>query len=192
MTQSFVAVGSNIEPARNVREALRRLALVETITGISVVYRTPAEGRPEQPQYYNCVVAIDTATPPRDLKFGVLQRIEGELGRERNEDKFAARTIDLDLIWYGQTVMAAPDLVLPDPEIVRRPYLAVPLCELAPDLVLPGSSLRICDVAAQLSQAGMEPLEAYGNLLREELVRANARWRRGVCPRNAAGEAADT
>ncbi|MGO8704995.1 MAG: 2-amino-4-hydroxy-6-hydroxymethyldihydropteridine diphosphokinase [Candidatus Brocadiia bacterium] len=174
MTRAFVAVGSNIAPARNVREALRRLALDETVARISTVYRAPAEGRPEQPKYYNCVVEIETATPPRDLKFRVLRRIENELGRERTADKCAARTIDLDLIWYGDLVMDADDLVLPDPQIARRPFLAVPLCQLAPDLVIPGSSLRICDAAAGLPRDGMEPLETYGDSLRKLLLRAGA------------------
>lgn len=184
MTRAFIAVGSNIAPARNVREALRRLALDEAVAGISTVYRTPAKGRPEQPKYYNCVVEIETATPPRELKFRVLRRIEKELGRERSADKGAARTIDLDLIWYGEVVMKAADLVLPDPQIVARPFLAVPLCQLAPGLVIPGSSLRVCDATAGLPRDGMEPLETYGNSLRKLLLRAGAsKASRGRSPR---------
>jgi 2-amino-4-hydroxy-6-hydroxymethyldihydropteridine diphosphokinase len=174
MTRAFIAVGSNIEPARNVREALRRLALDEVIAGISTVYRTPAEGRPGQPKYYNCVVEIETATAPRDLKFRVLRRIEKELGRERTADKDAPRTIDLDLIWYGEVVMKAAHLVLPDPQIARRPFLAVPLCQLAPGLVIPGCSLRVCDAAAGLPRGGMEPLVAYSKSLRKKWLRAGA------------------
>jgi 2-amino-4-hydroxy-6-hydroxymethyldihydropteridine diphosphokinase len=169
MTHAFIAVGSNINPAFNVREALRRLGQFEAIVGISTVYRTPAQGRPEQPPYDNCVIEIKTKRRPRVLKFRILRCIENELGRTRGEDKFAARTIDLDLIWYGQVRMKMAGLVLPDPDIAERPFLAVPLCQLAPELVFPDSGLRICDVAKRLPLKDMRPLKTYTDMLRREL-----------------------
>ena len=173
MFRAFIAFGSNISPADNVREALRRLARAETIAGLSTVYRTPAEGRPEQADYYNGVVEIRTLTPPETLKFGVLRRIEQELGRVRSADKFAARTIDLDLIWYGDLVVTDAGLTIPDPEIVERPYLSLGLCELAPDLRMPDSGVRISEVAASQRQGGLTPLFAYGDSLRDEVVHAH-------------------
>ena len=173
MFRAFIAFGSNISPADNVREALRRLARSETISGLSTVYRTPAEGRPEQADYYNGIVEIRTSTPPDALKFGVLRRIERELGRVRSADKFAARSIDLDLIWYGDLVVTNAGLTIPDPEIAERPYLALGLCELAPDLRMPDSGLRISEVAASQRQDGMTPLLSYGDWLRNEVVPAH-------------------
>lgn len=175
MIRAFVGVGSNVEPARNVREAVRRLAAVETVVAVSTVYRTPPEGRPEQAWYYNCVVQIGTGTLPVVLKRDVLRRIEGELGRVRGADRYAERTIDLDLVWYGDLVLATTELTLPDPEIVRRPYLAICLCELQPDLRMPGSHAFVSDVPAFRERGALEPLGAYTETLRSEMARPDVR-----------------
>jgi 2-amino-4-hydroxy-6-hydroxymethyldihydropteridine diphosphokinase len=169
VTRAFVSVGSNIDPAANTEQALRLLGCETRITNISTVYETEAEGRPEQPRYYNCVAEIDTTLPPRDLKLHVLRKIEKKLGRKRGSDKFAARTIDLDLVLYDELVLAAEALTLPDPDITRRPFLAIPLHELAPALVLPGSGVRIAEVARAMTPHHMMPLEDYTKLLRKEI-----------------------
>ncbi len=185
MTSAFIAVGSNINPAFNVCEALRHLGQLETVVSISTVYRTPAQGRPEQAPYDNCVVKIETNKRPRVLKYRILRGIEDELGRTRGKDKFAARTIDLDLIWYDQVIMEMAGLVLPDPDITERPFLAIPLCQLAPELAFPDSGLRVCDVAKRLSAKDMQPLKAYSAMLRKELgcmsVRGKDRSARRCC-----------
>lgn len=169
MVRAFIGIGSNIEPEKNVRAAVRCLAQQTHVTGVSMVYCTGALDRPEQPQYFNCVVEIETESPPAEVKHGILRAIENSLGRERSDDKFAPRTIDLDLILYGDVAMDADDIKLPDPEILERPFLAVPLFELAPDLVLAGYDLRIGDVAARLPQDGMKALKDYSRSLKEEV-----------------------
>ncbi len=163
-------MGSNIEPAENVKKALRLLASQVRIREISNVYSTEAEGRPEQPSYYNCMVMIETDIPPKELKRTVLREIEEELGRRRTEDKNAPRTIDLDLILYGDLIKKSDDLVLPDPQIASRPFLAIPLFELKPDLILPGINLLIKDVAARLKGEKMKPLKSYTQLLKKEIL----------------------
>ena len=168
MARSFVGIGSNIEPAENVRAAIRSLAQQTRLVGISMVYCTNALDRPEQPPYYNCVVEIETEAPPAEIKYGLLRAIESNLGRKRTADKYAPRTIDLDLIVYGDLVMDAEGIKLPDPEILERPFLAIPLFELAPDMVLPGYGLLIAEIADKLPQDGMKPLKDYVMLLREE------------------------
>ena len=170
MVRVFIGVGSNIEPAENVKKALRLLASQVRIVEISTVYSTEAEGRPEQPAYYNCVVEIETDLPSKELKQTVLRKIEVELDRKRTNDKNAPRTIDLDLILYGDLVQNTDDLVLPDPQIATRPFLAIPLFELEPDLILPGVGLPIKDVAAQLKHVKMKPLESYTELLKKEIL----------------------
>ncbi len=102
MTRAFVGIGSNIDPEINVRSAVLRLTETARVKAISTVYRTEPVGREGQPSFYNCVVEIETDLSPRDLKFQLLRRIESELGRTRIVDKFAARTIDLDLILYDE------------------------------------------------------------------------------------------
>src|SRR5574340_371435 len=171
MARAFIAIGSNIEPERNVRAAIRSLAHQTRVTGISMVYCTGALDRPEQPHYFNCVVEIETQAPPAEVKHGILRPIENSLGRKRSADRYAPRTIDLDLLVYGDLAMDAEGIKLPDPEILQRPFLVIPLYELAPDLVLAGYELPIGEIAARLPQDGMRPLEDYTRLLREETGR---------------------
>ena len=171
MARAFIGIGSNIDPAENVQAAIRSLAQKTHLVGISMVYCTDALGRPEQPPYYNCVVEIETEALPTEVKHGILRTIENNLGRKRTEDKYAPRTIDLDLIVYGDLTIDAEGIKLPDPEILERPFLAIPLFELAPDMVLAGYGLRIGEIAAKLPQDGMKPLKDYVKLLREEMSR---------------------
>jgi 2-amino-4-hydroxy-6-hydroxymethyldihydropteridine diphosphokinase len=173
VTEAFISIGSNIRPAENVRQAIHWLARQVHVTGISTVYRTPAEGRPEQPAYYNCVVRIETDLPAGELKHRVLRGIERDLGRQRGSDTFAPRTIDLDLILCGQLAIDQEGLRLPDPQILTRPFLAIPLHELAPQLTLPGAGVPIKEIAAALaanSCDGMEPLVEYTASLRKAIL----------------------
>jgi len=170
MARAFVSMGSNIDPEENIAQALRALSRAVHITKLSTIYLTEPEDRPEQPMYYNCVMEIETAIPPIELKRRILRPLEDALGRKRNNDKYAARTIDLDLILYDELMMMTTDLMIPDPDIVRRPFLAIPLFELAPGLVLPGSGERIDTIAAALMHSPMKPLQDYTERLRKELL----------------------
>ena len=170
MARAFIGVGSNIEPAQNVRAATHALARRLPLVGISTVYLTDALRDAAQPPYYNCVLEVNTEAPPREIKFGILRTIEDSLGRQRTTDKFAPRTIDLDLIVYGDLTLDGDGIRLPDPDILRRAFLAIPLYELAPNLVLAGYGVRISEIAARLPQHGMRPLQDYAQQLREEVV----------------------
>jgi 2-amino-4-hydroxy-6-hydroxymethyldihydropteridine diphosphokinase len=170
MARAFISIGSNIDPESNVRNAILLLGSEVQVRAVSTVYRTEPVGHPGQQPFYNCVVEIETDLSPRDLKFHLLRRIENELGRTRGSDKFAARTIDLDLILYDDLVMITKDLTLPDPDIPRRPFLAVPLQELAPGLVLPGSGMHISAVVSAQLRIDMTPLENYTDRIRKELL----------------------
>ncbi len=175
MARAFIGIGSNIDPERNVLAALHALGRRTRIVGLSMVYRSDALGRPEQPQYLNCVAEIETRAAPSELKHEILRPIEQELGRVRTGDKYAPRTIDLDLIAYDDLVLSTADMQLPDPQILERPFLAAGLGELAPDMVLPGVNLRIVDIAASLPRAGMETLEDYSHLLQGEVFQGLSR-----------------
>jgi 2-amino-4-hydroxy-6-hydroxymethyldihydropteridine diphosphokinase len=168
MPRAFVAVGSNIDPGRNMMEAIRQMASLLHIVGISTVYLSEALGRQEQPPYYNCVVEIDSESGPEELRTQ-FRKIEMDLGRQRGPDRYAARTIDLDLILYDDLMLNTNDITLPDPEILHRPFLAFPLHELAPDLTLPGLGTTIADVVSRLPAEQICPLEEYTKLLRKLL-----------------------
>ena len=179
LARAFVAVGSNIDPAVNVRAAIRALALQVQVTGVSTIYRTEPERRPDQAPFYNGVVEIQTRLSPRSLKFQVLRGIEAALGRQRTSDKDAPRTIDLDLIVYDDLVLNTGGLVLPDPDIARRPFLAVPLRELAPDLA-PAETVRPAGAwSARLPGVRLRPLRAYTARLRRDIRGGN-----GPAPRS--------
>ncbi|MCE5185141.1 MAG: 2-amino-4-hydroxy-6-hydroxymethyldihydropteridine diphosphokinase [Planctomycetaceae bacterium] len=156
-TEAFVAVGSNIEPRENIPKALRLLSESVLIADISTFYRNPAWDRPRQSDYINGVIKIATSYDARALKFDVLRRIEAELGRVRTADKYAARTIDLDLILYGDLSIDEADLKLPDDNIAKRPFIALPLLELVPGLVLPGTRTALARMKIASEPNTMHP-----------------------------------
>ena len=96
--EAFVAVGSNIDPQAHISKAFDLLQRHVRVTSASTFYVTPSLGRPELPEYRNGVLKIETSLLPRSLKFKVMRPIEDELGRIRSEDRYASRTIDLDVI----------------------------------------------------------------------------------------------
>jgi 2-amino-4-hydroxy-6-hydroxymethyldihydropteridine diphosphokinase len=164
----FVGVGSNIDPEANVRRALGLLAREVRVRAVSTFYRTPAIGDPGGPPFLDGVIEVSTTLPPRALKMDVLRRIEADLGRRRGPDRNAPRPIDLDLLLYGDRV-EKDGLVLPDPDITERPFLALALFELAPCLVLPDSRRALIDVIAGLIDSRMTPLGPFSESLRREV-----------------------
>ncbi len=170
MARAFVSAGSNIDPETNVKEAIRRLSRLVMVKAVSTVYRTAPIGTSGQPHYFNCVIEIDTDLPPLILKTDVLRPLEAKGGRLRTGDKYATRPIDLDLILYDDVIMKSEELVLPDPDILSRPFLAIALRELAPGLVVPGSGVRIEDLAEAVSRDAMEPLQLYTELIRKDIL----------------------
>ena len=140
----FVGLGSNLDtPAAQIERALAALASIpETRPGdISPRYRNPALGPGQQPDYVNVVAELHTSLDALAL-LAQLQRIELAQGRVRGE-RWAARTLDLDLLLYGEAVIDLPHLQIPHPRMHERNFVLYPLFDIAPDLALPrGASLR--------------------------------------------------
>lgn len=168
MARLFIGVGSNIAPEVNIPRALALLQAAVRITAVSTFYRTPALGGGGQSPFANGVFAATSALPPQAMKFTVLRGVEAALGRRRGPDRYAPREIDLDLLWYDALALQESDLCLPDPEIARRAFLAVPLCELAPELELDGVGLPA--LAAALAGDPLEPLPGLTHRLRALLT----------------------
>jgi 2-amino-4-hydroxy-6-hydroxymethyldihydropteridine diphosphokinase len=156
MARVFIGVGSNIEPGFHVLSALQRLDEAAGVVGVSTFYATQALERPADPPFVNGVVELGDAMPPEALK-ALLRRIERDEGRQPNPDRFAPRPIDLDLLLHGDVVSGAAGLQLPHPDVVSRRFVALPLLELAPDLILPGSGERLSAVARTLLPWPMIP-----------------------------------
>ncbi len=168
MTRAYVGLGSNIEPEANIRAAVRLLAERERIVGVSTFYRTDSSP-PGAPAFINGAVALDTPRPALALKLDVLRDIEARLGRVRTADRNAPRTIDCDLLLYDGQVEKDGELVLPSPDIEARAFVAIPLYEIAPDLVLPGTGRSLADVCASVSTHRMSPLVEFTDAIRREL-----------------------
>lgn len=162
---AYIAVGSNIEPERNISAALALLRDHVRVTAVSTFYRTAAIDRPDQPDFLNGVFAVRTAVGPRVLKFDILHGIERQLGRVRTTDKYAARTIDLDVVLYGQEVIDDPDLRLPDKDITR-PFIGLAVLELAPGLVLPDSRRPLASIFSPQDRQMLNPMTEFTRQLK--------------------------
>lgn len=135
----------------------------------SAFYRTPAIGRPDQPTYLNGVWLVEVSASPRELKFGILRPIEDRLGRVRTGDKYAARTIDLDVLLYGDLVLDDADCRIPAPEIRDRPFLVACLLELDPGLILPDTKEALSSLLTPDKAIVLEPVAEFTSRLRYEL-----------------------
>jgi 2-amino-4-hydroxy-6-hydroxymethyldihydropteridine diphosphokinase len=132
LTRVFVAAGSNVDPERNLREALRLLAARFGRLGVSRAYRNAAVGF-EGPDFINLVVGFDTGDSVREV-VAALREIEERCGRIRHAPKWASRSMDLDILLYGDVVCEGPDVTLPRPDLLRRAYMLGPLAEIAADV----------------------------------------------------------
>ncbi len=158
MARVFLSLGSNIEPERHVRAALAALEDEFGPLRVSPVYRTPAVGFHGDP-FLNLAVALETDLPPQAVHTR-LDGLEKALGRCRDGPRFSARTMDIDLLLHGDTVLSEGRLVLPRPEILTQAFVLVPLCDLAPDLVHPieGRPLRELLATLDYDPADLEPV----------------------------------
>ena len=148
---AFIALGSNIEPETNLPLAVARLSELGRYVTHSTVYQNPAIADEPQPDYLNAAVLIETTLDPLAIR-NKLREIEADLGRIRSEDKFAPRTIDLDLCILGNRVLDHELLSLPDPDLLERAYLAVTLAELRPDFLHPLTGETLDEIAAKFQK----------------------------------------
>ena len=141
MTKAFVGIGSNLgEPERQIRAALEQLAAEEGVEllAVSTLRRTEPVGYRDQPDFLNGAAELETVLPAREL-LGRLLAIESRLGRVRGKGpRFGPRTIDLDLLLYGDETIDEPGLTVPHPRLAERRFALEPLADLDPALEVPG------------------------------------------------------
>ena len=137
MIDVFLLLGSNLGDRRLFLQ--KAIDLIEAdiapVVNQSSVYETQSWGKSDAPDYLNQVIQLKTNLSPRDVLQKALY-IENILGRKRKE-KWGSRTMDIDILFYGQDVISEPDLVIPHPELHNRRFTLVPLSEIAPDLIHP-------------------------------------------------------
>lgn len=154
----YIGIGSNLDdPQGQVGAALGELANMpySVCRARSSLYRSPPMGPPDQPEYINAVARLDTDLPP-DALLDALLALERRHGRERGE-KWGPRTLDLDILLYGDAVIDNGQLTIPHPGLKERAFVLYPLQEIAPDLTIPGfGPLR--DLIARCPRGGLERL----------------------------------
>ncbi len=142
---AYIGLGSNLEqPVQqlvNAIQALKRLAQSEFIASSSF-YRSQAltlNNEPSAPDYFNAVVAIETALDPLSL-LNDLQAIEFSQGRVRTEQRWESRPLDLDILLFGDEIINNQRLIIPHAEMTKRDFVLVPLAEISPAIQIPGKT----------------------------------------------------
>lgn len=166
MKRCYIAFGSNqdapLAQLQIARETLREHADMQEVAASSI-YRTPPWGFTEQPDFYNAVIAYDSALSAQDL-LCLLQSIETAQHRQR-PFKNAPRTLDLDILTYGDQQEHTPTLSLPHPRMHERAFVLEPLAEIAPQLMIAGQGI-VADLLAGLDCSAQEKIAvaAWDNL----------------------------
>lgn len=152
-TKTFIGLGSNLnQPIQQIISALNALRLLPNsqLINHSSLYRTPPLGPPNQPAYVNAVAILATQLTPIEL-LTQLHIIENNHGRTRSEVRWEARSLDLDILLYGQLIVNQPQLVIPHPRLHQRAFVLIPLMEIANgELWIPNVGrlhelLKLCD-----------------------------------------------
>ncbi|MBA3592265.1 MAG: 2-amino-4-hydroxy-6-hydroxymethyldihydropteridine diphosphokinase [Pseudomonadota bacterium] len=161
LVTAYVALGANLGDAqatvRQAMDALDRLPLSRVARRSSLYRSAPiardSAGRADGPDYINAVVALDTRLPALDL-LDQLQALERAAGRERSSPD-APRTLDLDILLYGDAHINSPRLSVPHPRMAQRAFVLVPLAEIAPELASAAQLAVVADQAIQRLQTGV-------------------------------------
>ena len=158
MALVLVAAGSNIAPERNLRQALAELARLYPGMRISPAYRNPPFGF-EGEDFVNLVVSFETGDTLAEV-VRRLRSVEEHCGRPRNAPKWRPRTMDLDILLYGDLVLDTPQLRLPRADLARRAYMLRPAADLAPHLTHPTLGRTLAELWQAFDKIGlrMEPV----------------------------------
>ena len=143
MTIAYIAIGSNLaSPLEQVNAAVKALGEIpqSKILAVSSFYRPPPLGPQDQPDYLNAAVALETSLTPEEL-LNHTQRIELQQGRVRKAERWGPRTLDLDIMLFGNEVINTERLIVPHYDMKNRGFMLWPLFEIAPELVFPDGTV---------------------------------------------------
>lgn len=156
---AWLALGSNIHPEENLARAVALLAERFPLLAVSSAWQSPPADGSDQPDYLNAAVRIRTNLNPEELLAGAIAPIEQQLGRRRTADKFAPRTIDIDLVLFDKRVGEYAGKQLPHPDILTQAHTALPLAEISPDVRHPATGERLRAIATRLPHANIHRRE---------------------------------
>jgi 2-amino-4-hydroxy-6-hydroxymethyldihydropteridine diphosphokinase len=157
---AYIGLGSNLAtPVTQIKSARTAIAAQVGVQelGFSSLYCSAPMGPQDQPDYINAVMAIVTESSPMAL-LRCLQSIENNHGRVRTGEQWSARTLDLDVLIYGDQKIDLPDLTVPHKGLAERAFVLYPLFEIAPQLVVPGNG-SIADLVTKCPIAGLKRLD---------------------------------
>ncbi|MGE5054083.1 MAG: 2-amino-4-hydroxy-6-hydroxymethyldihydropteridine diphosphokinase [Acidobacteriota bacterium] len=147
---AYLSLGSNLRNReQNLEEAIRRASALGRVVAVSSRYETEPVEVTDQPWFLNCVFALETTAEPAQLMRELL-RIENQMGRQRLVKK-GPRSIDIDILLFGNAVVNTPDLTIPHPEMTRRRFVLEPLAEIAPELLHPVTQKTVTLLLAELA-----------------------------------------
>ncbi len=152
---AYIGLGSNLgDRIRNLQGALDRFGSIGVIKSVSSAYETKPWGvEGYQPRYLNQVAEVETTLDPLEVVTELLS-IEFAMGRER-EEKNASRTLDLDLLIHGDTILEASGVTVPHPRMHERAFVLVPLAEIAPSLVHPVLGKTVAELLTDSDRSGI-------------------------------------
>lgn len=128
----YLSLGSNVgDREANLRDAIAKLSELGEVTAVSSFYETEPVQTSAQPWFLNCVVKFDTEKMPRQLIAAILS-MEQSMGRQRRKEK-APRTIDIDILLFGTSIIELPALTVPHPRMHQRRFVLEPMAEIAPE-----------------------------------------------------------
>lgn len=156
---ALLSLGSNIDPEKNLAAAVRELARFGRVLKVSTVWESPPLGDPGGPNFLNAALSLETPLSAPELKETAISGIETLLGRVRGSDRNAPRTIDIDIMLFDRKRLRIGRRSIPDPEVLERPFVAIPLAEIAPQYIHPGTGETLAEIAARFDpqKAGMRP-----------------------------------
>jgi 2-amino-4-hydroxy-6-hydroxymethyldihydropteridine diphosphokinase len=162
VTAVHVGLGSNLgNREANLRAALRGLWRMGRVEAVSALYETEPAGGPSQPSFYNAACRLETGLEPRPL-LRFLQGLEHELGRRASGEPWGPRPIDLDILLYEDRVVEEEGLVIPHPRLTKRPFVLVPLAEIAAEVRVPGHRRTVAELLAAAGTEGVRPVADVG------------------------------
>jgi 2-amino-4-hydroxy-6-hydroxymethyldihydropteridine diphosphokinase len=167
MPTAYIALGSNLgDRAKTLAVATDRVRRLGRVAACSSLYETEPVGFHDQPAFLNAVLALQTDLAPLSLLHSMLA-IERELGRDRSQSvPSGPRTLDLDLLLVGDTIVTTEELTLPHPGLVRRRFVLAPLAEIAPQLRHPQRGQTMAELLALLPDEGENRVSAVRQLER--------------------------